>query len=233
MWLLVGWTCGCGCGWDGPVGVAVGGMDLWMWLWVGWTCGCGCGWDGPVGVAVGGMDLWVWLWVGWTCGCGCGWDGPVDVAVGGMDLWVWLGWGCLIERRGSNASEVCTDGGARKKMFFFFLNKYVEHFIIPCGNSGRHTRWVRHSSCKSSAAHCPLCAIFSRVQTIVWLKCMQISMHAIVHGGCTDTVRESALEVDWEKNSLPHRGLEPTSVLRLAFQSDVLPTELLSPRRTE
>ena len=32
-----------------------------------------------------------------------------------------------------------------------------------------------------------------------------------------DTVGESAL-----KNPLPHRGLEPASVLRLAFQSDQL-----------
>ena len=42
-------------------------------------------------------------------------------------------------------------------------------------------------------------------------------------------VRESALKVDWEKNPLPHRGLEPASVWRLAFQSDVLPTELFPP----
>ena len=43
-------------------------------------------------------------------------------------------------------------------------------------------------------------------------------MHVIAHGGCTDTVRESALEVDsgGEKNPLPHLGLEPASVLRLA-----------------
>ena len=111
--------------------------------------------------------------------------------------------------------------GKRSFFFFLFLNKCVEYFIIPCGNSGRHTRWIRHRSCKSSAARWPLCAIFSCVQTIVRLKCVQISMHAIVHGGCTDTVRESALEVDWEKNSLPHRGLEPTSVLRLVFNRTV------------
>ena len=30
----------------------------------------------------------------------------------------------------------------------------------------------------------------------------------------------------WEKKPLPHLGLEPTSVLRLTFQSDALPTEL-------
>ena len=46
------------------------------------------------------------------------------------------------------------------------------------------------------------------------------------HGSCTDTVRKSALEVDWEKHPLPQGGLEPASVLRLAFQWDALPTEL-------
>ena len=47
-------------------------------------------------------------------------------------------------------------------------------------------------------------------------------MHAIVHGGCAAREsRQSALEVvcGREKN-LPHGGLEPASVLRLAFQWD-------------
>ena len=48
-------------------------------------------------------------------------------------------------------------------------------------------------------------------------------MRAIAHGDCTDAVRESALEVDSGiKKTLPHRGLEPASVLRLALQSDAL-----------
>ena len=57
-------------------------------------------------------------------------------------------------------------------------------------------------------------------------------------GGCTDTVRLSALEVDWKKNPLPHRGVDPVSVSRLAFQSDAVPTEpsrpihSLEPKRT-
>ena len=34
----------------------------------------------------------------------------------------------------------------------------------------------------------------------------------------------------WEKNPLPHRGLEPASVLHLAFQSDNLPTEISPPK---
>ena len=56
-------------------------------------------------------------------------------------------------------------------------------------------------------------------------------MHAIAHGGCTDTVRESALEAEKKekrkkKKKLAHRGLEAASVLRLAFHSDALPTKL-------
>ena len=55
-------------------------------------------------------------------------------------------------------------------------------------------------------------------------------MHVIAHGGCTDTIRESALEDDWEKNPLLNWGLEPRSLLRLAFQMDALPTELSVPQ---
>ena len=52
-------------------------------------------------------------------------------------------------------------------------------------------------------------------------------MHVIAHEGGTDTVRESALQVDSRRKiSCRSRGLEPASVLRLAFQSDALPTEL-------
>ena len=40
-----------------------------------------------------------------------------------------------------------------------------------------------------------------------FLTCAQMLMHAIAHGGCTDTVRESAQEVDCEKSPLPHRVL--------------------------
>ena len=40
-----------------------------------------------------------------------------------------------------------------------------------------------------------------------------------------DTVRESALKVDWEKNPLLHQGIGPVSVV---CQSDALLTELQS-----
>ena len=57
-------------------------------------------------------------------------------------------------------------------------------------------------------------------------------MHSIatLHGSCTDTVREFAMKADagekGKKNTLPHLGLEPASVLCLAFQSDALATEV-------
>ena len=48
-------------------------------------------------------------------------------------------------------------------------------------------------------------------------------------GACDCTRWLSALGVDCVKQLLPHRGFEPASVLRLAFQSDTLPTELYPP----
>ena len=63
-----------------------------------------------------------------------------------------------------------------------------------------------------------------------FLTCAHMLMHAIAHGGCTDTVRVCTESWLWEKNPLSHRGLEPESVLRLTFQSHTLPTELFPAR---
>ena len=41
-----------------------------------------------------------------------------------------------------------------------------------------------------------------------------------------DLIKGSTLEADWKKSPLPHQGLEPTSLLHLAFRSAALPTEL-------
>ena len=54
-------------------------------------------------------------------------------------------------------------------------------------------------------------------------------MRAIAHGVCTDTTGQSALEAASGKTPLPHRGLEPASVLRLILQSDAVSTELSRP----
>ena len=76
------------------------------------------------------------------------------------------------------------------------------------GNSGRLTG-VKHSSRKSSATHSYQCVQYFRVskqwyerQYLEFLTCVQVLMHAIANGGCTDTVRgQSTLEVDPERNS--------------------------------
>ena len=38
---------------------------------------------------------------------------------------------------------------------------------------------------------------------------MHADVNAIAHGGCTDTIKESSLKADWEKNPLLHCGIEP------------------------
>ena len=53
--------------------------------------------------------------------------------------------------------------------------------------------------------------------------CAQMSVHVLVHRGCMNTVQESALKVDWEKNPLSHQEVEPWSA---ACWLNALPTEL-------
>ena len=74
--------------------------------------------------------------------------------------------------------------------------------LSEVGNSGHLTR-VRYSSRKSSATHSYHCAQYFPVskqwygcQCLGFLTCTQLLMHAIAHGGRTDTVRQSALEAD-------------------------------------
>ena len=105
-------------------------------------------------------------------------------------------------------------------------------------NSGCFTQ-VRNSSRKSSATHSYQCVQYFRGsrqcydwQCLGFLTCAQMLMHATSHGGYTDTVRQYALEVDWEKSPLPHLGHERETVLRLAFQWDALTTELFLPMYT-
>ena len=70
------------------------------------------------------------------------------------------------------------------------------------GNSDRLSR-ARHNTTRAalpiptsvcSISVCPNSAMAASVWGL--LTCTQMLMHAIAHGGCTDTVRETALEVD-------------------------------------
>ena len=113
-------------------------------------------------------------------------------------------------------------------LFFIFIFTSLPH----AGNSVYLT-WVRHSSPKSSATHSYQCVWYFPVSRqwygchcLGFVMCAQMLMHAIAIGGCTETVRVSTGRWLWEKNLLPHKGLEPTSVLPLAFRLDAQPTAL-------
>ena len=113
----------------------------------------------------------------------------------------------------------------------------------PCSQSSGVWHFGQGTSFLFTVLHCPVhemwdtlptpvgaCCIFmcpnNGCQCLGFLTCAQMLICAIAQGCCTDTVRESALKVDREKNLLPHQGLKPSSGLCLAFQSDTLPVEL-------
>ena len=111
-------------------------------------------------------------------------------------------------------------------------------FLTVCAVSGAALP-IPYNVCsiRSSATHSLQCVQCFRV-SIQWYGCQclgffntpssQMLMYTIAQGGCTDTVRESALEIDCGRKILCRTG-DPNprqSVLRLAFQSDALPTEL-------
>ena len=94
--------------------------------------------------------------------------------------------------------------------FFFFF------FFVPCGKFGSPYLGKTQQPQEQRHPFLSVCAVFSCVKTMVWLPvfgilcvCVvggwvgererdsaQMVMHAIAHGGCTDTVRGSALEAD-------------------------------------
>ena len=111
-----------------------------------------------------------------------------------------------------------------------FLFSFVfEYFVVPCGKL--------ESPCLGKAQQpqeqrCPFlsaCEVFSCVQTMItelcqclgFLMCAQMWMYVSAHRHGIRVFTGSWL---LEKNPLLHQGLEPTSVLCLAFQSDSLPT---------
>ena len=99
------------------------------------------------------------------------------------------------------------------------------------GNSGRLTYRYPLLS---------VCVVFSCIQTMLWLQAFRMfNVRTDVYAcDCTRGLYRHRRRVYignwlWEKNPLPHRGLEPASALRLAFQSDAVLTELFPPFVTE
>ena len=103
--------------------------------------------------------------------------------------------------------------------FFFFLGggstTVLSHWISPMGKIGLF--YQGKASCDRVALpnlRCiPGVLVYLIHRTLTWatgsITCTQLSVHAITHGGLRTHVRESALNGDWEKNPLPHRGIEP------------------------
>ena len=76
-----------------------------------------------------------------------------------------------------------------------------------------------------------VCAVFPCVQTMVRLPVLgtvnvptQLLMHATAHRGLCGHGKKMLWKLTVEKHLLPHRGLEPASVLYVAFQSDAMYT---------
>ena len=109
-------------------------------------------------------------------------------------------------------------------MFFWYL-------FVPCGKFGSSYLGKATAAARTAlpisyqcVQYFPVSKQWRDCQCLGVLTCAQMLMHAIAHEGCTDTVRESALEVDsGRKIPLPNLGLEPTSVLRLEFRRTLYP----------
>ena len=120
-----------------------------------------------------------------------------------------------------------------RKRFYFLFFIFLLLLCPFAGNSGRPTHIIKAQQPKEQRyPFLSVCAVFSCVQIFVWLgflTCAQMIMlmHAIAHGGCTETVRESALEVDSGRKIPCCTGdSNPREYCARAFQSDALPTEL-------
>ena len=107
----------------------------------------------------------------------------------------------IILRRRSNPTKKCHKKAENydNNAMHFKTEKVLQHSASPSLVGCLGTRYAfpgRYSSRKEPFLS--VCAVLSCVQTMVWLPefltCTQMLMHAIAHGGCTDTVRESALK---------------------------------------
>ena len=113
-------------------------------------------------------------------------------------------------------------------------------FLSCAGNSDRLTYYLGKEQQPQEQRYpfLPECVVISFVQArymaaSVWDVYVRTNTDAC---DCIQGLYERCKRVCtgcrlWEKNPFPHRGLEPASVLRLAFQSDALPAELSTPVR--
>ena len=86
------------------------------------------------------------------------------------------------------------------------------YFIVLCGKFGSSYLGKAQLLQEQHNPFVSVCAVFLCVQTMAWLQafgiltCVQMLMHAIVHGGCRGATRESALGVDSRREIRCHTG---------------------------
>ena len=89
--------------------------------------------------------------------------------------------------------------------FCLIPKKKREIVVLPCPLQEFQitVTWVRCSTthCYQRVQHFPVSEYCYGCQCLGFVTHAQMLMHAIAPGGCTDTVRQSALEADWEKNA--------------------------------
>ena len=94
----------------------------------------------------------------------------------------------------------------------FFFKLCLFYFIVPCGKFGSPYLGKGQQPQEQRYPFLSVCAVFSCVQTTVWLPVSGIfsvrpdidACHCT--GGCTDTVRKSALEVGYGRKIPCHTG---------------------------
>lgn len=101
---------------------------------------------------------------------------------------------------------------------------------LTLGTVGAPYMGEGNNSCKSSSSQTCQCfhvhIQWHGFQCLGPLTCVQTLRHAVVHGSCMNTVRESAWKLDSSKKLSQHQGIEPASVLQLPFCPNPLLTEL-------
>ena len=119
---------------------------------------------------------------------------------------------------------------------FHFIFFFVWYFFVPCGRFGSHNLGKAQQPQEQRYPFLSACTVFWCVRALAWLPvfgilnvCTDFDACNCAWGLCRHCKRVCTESRLWEKSSLPHQGLEPVSVLRLAFQSGALPTELSCP----
>ena len=112
-------------------------------------------------------------------------------------------------------SCLCCDSCSFEFFKFILELHYLlwEVWITWAGCGYRNHRNNAAQSCQCVQHFC-VSSQWYGCECLGFLICAQMLMHAIAHRGCTDTVRESALRADWEKNPWSHWGIEqPISIV--------------------